>query len=221
MVLTNTGGVAMTNCYLVADESAKQAVLFDAPDHTAGPLLGEAAKRGWDLIGLWLTHGHFDHFAGHAEVRAKFPQVKVLLHPLDARKTSNPDLQTRMFGLPFQIPPLEVDEQIKDGQKLKLGSMEFTVIHTPGHAPGHVCYYCSGQKLLIGGDLIIGGSVGRTDLPDANHRELEASIRRIMSLPPETRLLAGHGPASTLEHERRSNPFVQQALALEGQASKS
>ena len=86
IILTNTGGVAMTNCYLIADETARQAVLFDAPDHTVAPLLKEVVARGWDLTGLWLTHGHFDHFADHAVVRRKFPAAKVLLHALDEPK---------------------------------------------------------------------------------------------------------------------------------------
>src|SRR5271167_4835449 len=98
IVLTNTGGVAMTNCYLIADELAKVAVLFDAPDHTAAPLLDEAAKRGWDVTGLWLTHGHFDHFADHAVVKERFPKARILLHALDAPKVKDPDAQTRMFG---------------------------------------------------------------------------------------------------------------------------
>lgn len=212
IVLTNTGGVAMTNCFLVADESTKQAVLFDAPDHTAEPLLKEAAKRGWDIIGLWLTHGHFDHFADHALVKQHFPAAKILIHQLDEPKAQHPDVQTRMFGLPFVIPPLRADEYVSDNQKLKLGSLDVTVIHTPGHAPGHVAYHFPSENLLIGGDLIIGGSVGRTDLPDSEHAELEASIRRIMELPAKTRLLGGHGSATTLEIERKSNPFVQQAL---------
>jgi len=211
-VLTATGGVAMTNCYLVADESAKQAVLFDAPDHTTDRLLKEIARRGWDLIGLWLTHGHFDHFADHALVKQRFPAAKVLLHPLDEPKTQNPDLQIRLFGLPLAIPPLCADGHVVDNQILKLGSMEVVVIHTPGHAPGHVSYHFPEENLLVGGDLIIGGSVGRTDLPDSDHAALEASIRRVMELPPKTRLLGGHGPATTLEHERQTNPFVQEAL---------
>src|ERR1700759_2047733 len=105
IILPNTGGVAMTNCYLVADESTNQAVLFDAPDHTTESLLKETSKRGWDLIGLWLTHGHFDHFADHAVVKGKFPKAEILIHKLDESKTKNPDMQTRMFGLPFVIPP--------------------------------------------------------------------------------------------------------------------
>jgi hydroxyacylglutathione hydrolase len=212
MLASASGGVAMTNCFLVGDEISKQAVLFDAPDHTTTALLDETAERGWDLIGLWLTHGHFDHFADHAIVKQRFPNAKILIHPLDEQKAQNPDLQTRLFGLPLSIPPLRADGYVADNQKLKLGSSDVIVIHTPGHAPGHVSYYFPAEKLLIGGDLIIAGSVGRTDLPDSDHAALEASIRRIMEFPPKTRLLGGHGPPTTLEHERKCNPFVQEAL---------
>src|SRR5271166_5312842 len=101
MMLMNSGGVAMTNCFLVVDETAKQAVLFDAPDHTTGPLLKEAASRGWEVVGLWLTHGHFDHFADHAVVRQQFPGAKILIHALDEPKARHPEAQTRLFGLPL------------------------------------------------------------------------------------------------------------------------
>ena len=212
IVLMNTGGVAMTNCFLIADETAKQAVMFDAPDHTTEPLLNEAAKRGWELTGLWLTHGHFDHFADHAVVRQRFPGARILIHALDEPKARHPEVQTRLFGLPFIIPPLKADAHVADNQQLKLGSLEVRVLHTPGHAPGHVVYYFPGENLLVGGDLIIGGSIGRTDLPDSDHRQMEASLRRVMALPAETRLLGGHGPATTLGDERQNNPFVQGVL---------
>ena len=215
IVLTNTGGVAMTNCFLIADEAAKVAVLFDAPDHTTKPLLDEAVKRGWEVVGLWLTHGHFDHFADHAVVKEKFPNARILLHELDVPKTQNPDMQTRMFGLPFVIPPLKPDANVTDNQRLKLGALDVEVIYTPGHSSGHVSYYFPSEKLLIGGDLIIGGSVGRTDLPDSDHPTLEASICRLMALPENTRLLGGHGPASTLAEERRNK-----AASLMSQLSK-
>jgi hydroxyacylglutathione hydrolase len=214
ITMSNTGGVAMTNCFLIADETTRQAVLFDAPDHTAGPLLEEAAAHGLDVTGLWLTHGHFDHFADHAVVRQQFPAVKILLHALDEPKAQHPEVQTRLFQLPLVIPPLKADAHVTDRQKLKIGSLEVVVIHTPGHSPGHVAYYFPKEKLLVGGDLIIGGSIGRTDLPDSNHQEMEASIRKVMALPAETRLLGGHGDATTLAEERRSNPFVREILAL-------
>jgi glyoxylase-like metal-dependent hydrolase (beta-lactamase superfamily II) len=208
----NSGGIASTNCYLVADEAAKQAVVFDAPDHTTAPLLDEARKRGWDVVGLWLTHGHFDHVADHAVVTRAFPAAKVLIHPLDEPKLKDPKAATAMFALPFVIPPRSADGYVNDGDRLAIGSLKVEVIHTPGHAPGHVMYHFPDEKVLIGGDLIIMGAVGRTDLPDSDERELFESIRRVMRLPDETQLLAGHGDPSTLGEEREENEFVRAAL---------
>ena len=208
----NAGGVASTNCFLVADERTRHAVLFDAPDHTTQPLLDEAAKRNLDLVGLWLTHGHFDHFADHALVRKRFPAARTLIHKLDEPKVRHPELQTRLFGLPFEIPAMKPDDFVSDGQELRIGSIKVVVIHTPGHAPGHVAYHFPDEQVLVGGDLIIGGSVGRTDLPDSDPEQLEASLRKVMSLPDSTRLLGGHGPPSTLGQERAQNWFVRQAL---------
>ncbi len=214
MILMNTGGIAGTNCFLVADESAREAVLFDAPDHTTGRLLEEASRRGWTVTGLWLTHGHFDHFADHQLVKQRFPAARILLHPLEEPKVLNPEIQVRLFGLPLVIPPLKVDAYLSDNQQLKIGKLEVTVIHTPGHAPGHVVYYLPEEEVLIGGDLIIGGSIGRTDLPDSDPEQMERSIQRVMQLPEATRLLGGHGQPTTLGDERRTNPFVRQILGI-------
>jgi glyoxylase-like metal-dependent hydrolase (beta-lactamase superfamily II) len=202
----------MTNCFLIADEATRQAVLFDAPDHTVGPLLEQASQRGWEIIGLWLTHGHFDHFADHDLVRQRFPAARILIHALDELKAQHPDVQTRLFQIPLVIPPLKADAHVTDNQKLKIGALEVVVIHTPGHSPGHVAYHFPKEQVLVGGDLIIGGSVGRTDLPDSDPEQMVASVRRVMSLPPATRLLGGHGPATTLGEERQDNPFVQEIL---------
>ena len=216
IVLPHAGGVASTNCYLVADGSARQAVLFDAPDHTVAPLLDEAGRRGWDLVGLWLTHGHFDHMADHALVKAKFPAAKMLVHRLDEPKLLHPGIQTRLFGLPFTIPPGQPDGFVEDGQVLQLGNLRVEVIHTPGHSPGHVMYHFPDHKALIGGDLIIMGAVGRTDLPDADYATLQRSIRRVMRLPGDTRLFPGHGEVSTLAEELQTNPYVIEAMEAEG-----
>jgi glyoxylase-like metal-dependent hydrolase (beta-lactamase superfamily II) len=213
-ILANTGGIAVTNCYLVADENSKQAVLFDAPDHTVGPVLEEAVRQGWEVIGLWLTHGHFDHVADHKVVTDRFPNARVLIHRLDEPKLHEPG--SRFFPLPFEIPPRKADAYVDDGQVLMLGSMKVRVIHTPGHAPGHVMYYFEDEGILIGGDLIIMNAVGRTDLPDSNEADLEASIRKIMKLPKETHLLPGHGEATTLGDELATNPYVQQAMSRAG-----
>jgi hydroxyacylglutathione hydrolase len=214
-VLINSGGFAMTNAILVADEASGKAVLFDAPDHTITPLLDKAVANGWDVAGLWLTHGHFDHFADHQVWRERFPGGRSLIHSLDADKALRPDIQTGIFGLSFDIPPFKPHDFVEDGQELRIGSISVKVIHTPGHSPGHVCYHLPDEKLLIGGDLIIGGSVGRTDLPGSRPADLRSSIRRIMALPAETRLLGGHGEPSTLADEKANNPFVRLALELD------
>lgn len=210
-ILSDTGGIAATNCYLVVDEASKQAVLFDAPDHTVGPILDEAARQGWNIIGLWLTHGHFDHIADHKVVTDKFPGAKVLIHRLDEPKLLDPGSQ--MFPLPFVIPPRKADAYVVDGQELALGTLKVRVIHTPGHAPGHVMYYFENEGILIGGDLIICNAVGRTDLPDSSKSDLYTSIRKVMALPGATNLLPGHCNASTLAQELETNPYVQQAVA--------
>jgi hydroxyacylglutathione hydrolase len=209
-VLMNTGGLAVTNCFVVADEDAKVAVLFDAPNDTVAPLLDEVEKRGWDLIGLWLTHGHFDHLADHAVVRKRFPNAKLLMHKLDEFMLITP--QSRVFPLPFVIPSGKADAYVEDGQHLKIGSLEVVAIHTPGHAPGHLMYHFPKEKILIGGDLIICGGVGRTDLPGCDPAALDESIRKVMKLPPETSLLPGHCDASTLAHEMENNPYVRAAV---------
>lgn len=208
--LSATGGLAMTNCFLVADEEAKQAVLFDAPDHTVEPLLDAAREKGWEIVGLWLTHGHFDHLADHKLVTDRFPDAQVLIHALDEPKLQQPG--SRLFPLPFQIPPGKADALVEDGQVLKFADLSCRVIFTPGHSPGHVMYHFEEQNLLIGGDLIIGGAVGRTDLPGSDPAALSESVRRVMRLPPDTQLLPGHGGASTLAEEARQNAYVRAIL---------
>jgi hydroxyacylglutathione hydrolase len=209
-ILANSGGLAETNCYLIADEAAKQAVIFDAPDHTTAPLLEEAAKRGWDVVGLWLTHGHFDHVADHAVVTKRFPNARVLIHSLDEPKLI--ESANKYLDLPFEIPSRRADEFVLDGQELRIGGLVARVLHTPGHSPGHVMYHFPEQKILVGGDLIIMGAVGRTDFPDSDYGELQASIRKVMALPRSTQLLPGHGPTSKLEDEAADNSYVIEAL---------
>lgn len=208
-----SGGIASTNCYLIADEDTKQAVIVDAPDNTVQNLINLARERQYDVIALWLTHGHFDHVADHRVVTEAFPNARVRIHSLDHAKLQNPG--SSMFQLPFTIPPRDADELIEEGQLLSVGQYGFKVIHTPGHSPGHVCFHCVEESLLVAGDLIICGAVGRTDLPDSSPSQLDESIRRIMRLSGDTRLLPGHCDVSTLRDELMSNPHVR--AAVEGQ----
>jgi len=208
-ILMNTGGLAMTNSFVIADESTKVAVMFDAPDHTALPLVQQCKARGWDLIGLWLTHAHFDHVADHEVVTSHFPGAKVLVHRLDEPKLQHIDVQMRMFGLPIHIAPRSADGYLEDGQDVLIGALRARVLHTPGHSPGHVAFHFADENVLVGGDLIIGGSIGRTDFPDCDERAMARSLRRVMDLPPATRLLPGHGPISTLAEEARTNEALR------------
>src|SRR5687768_16602013 len=211
-ILMARGGLAATNCFLIGDEASAQAVLFDAPDNTIGVLLDQAKQRKWNVIGLWLTHGHFDHIADHAAVTEAFPEAKVLIHRLDEPHLQKPN---SMIPLPFMIPSRKADGYVEDGQELAIGGMRVRVMHTPGHAQGHVCYHLPDEKILVVGDLIIGGAVGRTDFPGCSAADLNESIRQVMKLPGETQLLPGHGDPSTLEHELQTNPWVRDAVEAE------
>lgn len=210
-ILSAQGGLAATNCYLIADEVSKHAVLIDAPDHTVAPLLQEAKSAGYTIDALWMTHGHWDHLADHKEVSDAFPGVQKLIHKLDEPKLQKPG--SAIFRLPFAVPPGEATGYLEDGQILTVGGLKAQVIFTPGHCPGHVCFYFEADKILVGGDLIIGGAVGRTDLPGCSVEDLMTSVRRIMQLPDDTALLPGHGEASTLGDERENNAYVRRILA--------
>ena len=209
-IYSNTGGVFATCSYLVVDEATKQAVLFDAPNDTTAPLLSIAAKNGFDLVGLWLTHGHIDHIADHAVVTGRFPAAKVLVHGADEAKLRTP---RSIYPLPFETAGRAADGLLADGQTLRIGDGEVRVIHTPGHSPGHVAFHLPAEGVLIGGDLILMGAVGRTDFPDSSYADLQASLRRVMQLPPTTKLLPGHGHPSTLADETAGNPYVLEAMA--------
>ena len=210
-IISNTGGVFATTAYMVVDEPTRSAVIFDAPNDTTEPLLKSAVANGWEVLGLWLTHGHIDHIADHAVVTKFFPRAKVLIHAADERKLKNPN---SMYAVPFTTPPRGADGILVGGQSLEIGGHQVQVIETPGHSPGHVAFYIPSEKVLIGGDLILMGAVGRTDFPDCSFPDLQASLRRIMQLPDDTQLLPGHGHPSLLGDERANNPYVQQALKL-------
>jgi hydroxyacylglutathione hydrolase len=199
-----------TNGYMVADENAKVAVIFDAPKNTTQPSIDEAVKNGWDVIGLWITHGHFDHLGDHKLVTDRFPKAKVLMHRLDEHKLQQPG--HAFMKLPWNIPGRNVDGYVEDDQKLMIGSAPVIVLFTPGHSPGHVMFHLPQHDILIGGDLIFANSIGRTDFPDCDQAELMKSIRRVMQLPPQTRLYPGHGPSATLAELKESNPFVIEAM---------
>ena len=209
-ILKACGGIAQTNSWLITDEAAKKAVIFDAPNDTTATLLDQCQSRGWDLIGLWLTHGHFDHIADHALVTARFPNAKVMLHKGDLDKMTG-DYPV-FFPLPFTVPTRQPDAFLEDGQVLAIGNISVEVIHTPGHAAGHVVFYLPQENIAVSGDMIIQGSIGRTDLPDSDFALMRKSLKRLAQLPEETTLLPGHGAASTIMRELHHNCVLQDVM---------
>ncbi len=202
----NTGGLAATNAYLIADETTGDAAMIDAPHHTVAPLLNVARHHGWQVRYLLLTHGHWDHTSDHKVVTDNYPEAKVLIHALDEPKLIKPG--SSIFPLPYSIPPRRADGYLEDGKIISIGNLKFQILFTPGHSPGHVVLYCAGESLLMAGDLLFAGAVGRTDLPDSSPADMEHSLSRVMALPDQTVVRPGHGAPTTIGEERRSNPFL-------------
>lgn len=204
IVRTFTGGPFTQNSYLVTCARTGSAILVDAG--AAAPDALEAARAAGATIGaIVLTHAHIDHVDGLTEVKRE-TGAPIYLHPDDQRLYENAPMQADWFGLRMDpLPP--VDHALEHGGTVRVGDCTLLVRHTPGHAPGHVILVGDGVALV--GDVIFMGSIGRTDLPGGNLQTLMKSIReQILTLPDSTTLYNGHGPATTVGHERVSNPFI-------------
>ncbi len=204
-IVALTNGAFAENCYIIADPGSGEAVIVD-PGEETDLFLARLRGRGWTLKAIWLTHAHLDHVAGVGPLKAA-TGAPVFLHPADRLLYDHVPAQAAMFGLAAQAPP-PPDADLADGQTLAVGGCRFAVLHTPGHSPGSVSFVGHGQAIV--GDLIFSGSVGRTDLPGGDTETLLASIRdKLYALPNETAVLPGHGPATTIGAEKRTNPFVK------------
>lgn len=207
--------LAQTNCYVVAAERGGPCVIIDAPPDVPAT---EAMVRQYDLtpVALLVTHGHIDH-AGGAAVAATF-DIEASLHPEDEFLALDPGSQIRMlFGTadPAMVAQFEFPAAYKplaDGERLEAAGLVLDVMHTPGHTPGHCCFHLESEGVLFSGDQLFAGSIGRTDLPGGSYDQLMESMqRRVLTLPDDTDVLPGHGPATTIGHERKVNPFLQGA----------
>ena len=196
-------GPFQENSYLVVDEASREAILVD-PGDEGERLIANVEAHGATPTAIWLTHGHLDHIGGIAAIRRKWP-VPIYLHMLDAPLYVTGARQAAYYGVPFEPPPA-ADRELSEGDTMTVGGLSFTVMHLPGHSPGHVVFH--GHGAVFGGDVLFAGSIGRTDLPGANAAQLEASLARLAELPPETIVYSGHGTATTIGEELRSNPFL-------------
>lgn len=208
-VATETLWLAATNTYVAAPDTGQACIIVDAPPDP-DPVLDIVRQRDLTPVALLLTHGHVDHTGGAATIEQSAATV-TYVHPDDDFLTLHPEEQLRvLFGRNVQgrlaVPRNRLP--LRDGMRLRLAGMEIDVLHTPGHTPGHCCFLIGGA--LFSGDHLFAGSIGRTDLPGGDFDQLMESMeRKIMPLPDETVVYPGHGPATTLGAERRTNPFLQ------------
>lgn len=199
-----TGGVFAENTYLVVCARTSAGILVD-PGAAAGEALAEARRLGVAIESIVLTHAHVDHVEGLGEAKAE-TGAPIYLHPDDNPLYGAAPRQAEWFGLRMDpLPP--VDQPLAAGDVVRFGECELAVRFAPGHAPGHVILVGDGVALV--GDVIFAGSIGRTDLPGGSLPTLMKSIReQVMTLPDATTLYTGHGPETTVGHERVSNPFL-------------
>ena len=199
-------GQFVENCYLIGDDAKGVAVMVD-PGEEAGRFLSELRRRRWSLEAIWLTHAHIDHILGVAEVRQAHPGVPIHLHPLDRSLYDGLPEQGRWMGFAGLEAPPPADRELSAGQAMTVGDFSFEVRHVPGHSPGHVAFI--GHGVIIGGDVLFSGSIGRTDLPGGDFSTLMHSIQtEFLPQPDSTIVHSGHGPETTIGVERVSNPFL-------------
>jgi hydroxyacylglutathione hydrolase len=199
-----TVGPFEENCYFVVDESARRGVLVD-PGDEADRIVRMVRESGAEVDAIWLTHAHIDHIGAVAAVQREW-QVPVYLHPADAPLYAAGATQASFYGLDFEQPGAP-DRAFADGQAVRVGALEFEVLHTPGHSPGHVVLH--GHGIVLGGDLLFAGSIGRTDLPLSSPADMEASLARVMRrVADEVVVHPGHGSATSIGRERATNPFL-------------
>ena len=197
---TFTGGPLDTNAFFL--ESPGGNILFDAPQGADQRF----SKNRVDW--LLLTHGHFDHTADAAALQRRHG-CKIAYHPDTAPMATDPGFFRRM-GFELEIEPFAADRLLEECDEAEVAGMKMQILHVPGHCPGSLCFYFPGLKTVIGGDVLFREGVGRWDLPGGDGPLLFRGIReKLFPLPEETVVLPGHGPATTIGHERLCNPYVE------------
>jgi len=196
------------NSYVVWRPGRPDAVVVD-PGFDTDSLLGVLARERLSLAAVLNTHGHADHIAGNAAMKAAFPDAPLVIGRNEAFLLTDPDANlSTPFGMPMTSPP--ADRLVDDGERLTLAGLSFEVREIPGHSPGSVVFVCDefDPPFVLGGDVLFSGSVGRTDLGGNTHQLLSGIRAKLFTLPDGTLILPGHGPATTVGAEKRTNPYV-------------
>ncbi|MBC8128072.1 MAG: MBL fold metallo-hydrolase [Gloeobacteraceae cyanobacterium ES-bin-144] len=200
-ITSYTGGLVQTNGYLV--ETPDGNFLVDAPEGIAEWV----SAKGVRVDDVLLTHQHYDHVTDAAAMRKLGAKVHAFAHYSEELTL---EASARAWGMPISVPVYQVDVLFEIENPLRLAGTDISLAHVPGHATDAVNFYLATAGVVFSGDTLFAGSIGRTDLPGGNTKQLLAGIdRHLMVLPPETKVLSGHGPATTISKEARSNPYLE------------
>jgi glyoxylase-like metal-dependent hydrolase (beta-lactamase superfamily II) len=195
-------GQLENNCFIIGDEKSKECLIID-PGDEPDRILDFIRKNHFEIKYIICTHGHFDHIGAVSEIK-KETGGSVVIHREDLELYMRTKDQAALWG--FELDPQPApDAFVSEGDTIAIGDLKFEVLYTPGHSPGGICLY--GEGILITGDTLFAGSVGRTDFPGGDLQALKKSFKRLMSLPDDVRVLPGHGPESTIGKEKTNNFF--------------
>ena len=196
-------GMLHTNCWILGDEVTRECVLFD-PGTNFEKITAFLEGKQLTVKIILLTHGHYDHVGSVSELSEKLG-AKIVGGAQEMPVFTDPALNVSQFvGPAITVHP---DVLVNDGDVVKVGDMEFKVMLTPGHTQGSICFI--EKDVIFSGDTLFQGSCGRTDLPTGDWNEIRLSLKRLAALPGDYKVYSGHGPATTLEEERRTNPFMK------------